>query len=77
MMTGRRVAGFTEGWAKPLSFTTAKAHYYIRSDAGLVVSKCGSSRGLAGRLFHAGTWDRCQRCEDALRRNRAPLPPPR
>lgn len=66
MMTGPRVSGFTEGWAKPLTFHWGKAHYYVRDAAGLVVSKCGASRGLAGMLFREGNWERCKSCERAL-----------
>lgn len=66
MMSGPPVVGFREGWALPFwSFT--KAHYFTRYDAARVTSLCKRQSGLAGRLFEAGDFPRCQLCVRAIK----------
>lgn len=60
MMTGPRVRStFRHGWAVAFS---GIAHYFVRFEAGVVVSACGKKQGLAGRLFESGDWTRCKVC---------------
>lgn len=60
MMSGRREAKFTNGWA--VSPWMGKAHYFEREGAGLARSLCGIERA-AGALFGEGGFPRCSRCE--------------
>lgn len=62
LMSGPPVRTFIEGWALPF-MSWGKAHYFKRSEAGLVRSLCGQMEGFAGRMFQPGNWRRCKICE--------------
>lgn len=71
MMSGGPIEGFREGWAVRISMGShrSKAHYYVREELSWADAACKTHSVRATALRGLGSWEKCQRCEAALKKN--------
>jgi hypothetical protein len=63
---GAELQRFTGGWARVPTFRAESAHHYEIAAGGWLVSTCGAHKSPPCKVYAAGHFHRCLRCQRGL-----------